>query len=77
MDGEKNAQDTSVVAIGERTHKVLNCAHVTKAAEDPVSQRHETIGTRKIYEDFDNRDISVNVHTHDRNMSINKYVRER
>lgn len=72
----KNAQDTSVVAIGERSHKVLNCAHVTKA-EDPVSQRHETIGTRKIYEDFDNRDISVNVHTHDRNMAINKCVRER
>lgn len=64
------------MSIGERSHTVLNCAHVTKA-EDPVSQRHETTGTRKIYEDFDNRDISVNVHTHDRNMAINKYVRKR
>jgi hypothetical protein len=26
----KNAKDTSVVAIGEKTHKVLKCEHVTK-----------------------------------------------
>jgi phosphopantetheine adenylyltransferase len=76
MDGEKNAQDTSVIAIGERSRKVLNYVHVTKA-EDPVTQRHEVIGTRKIYEDLDSRDISVNMHTHDRNMAINKLVRER
>jgi hypothetical protein len=25
-----NAKDTSVVAIGEKTHKVLKCEHVTK-----------------------------------------------
>ncbi|OWF47756.1 hypothetical protein KP79_PYT17582 [Mizuhopecten yessoensis] len=36
----KNAKDTSVVAIGDRTHKVINCQHVTKA-DDNVSQRHE------------------------------------
>jgi hypothetical protein len=71
----KNAQDTSVVTIGERSHKVLNCVHVTKV-DDPVSQRHEIIGTRKIYDDLENRDISVNIHTHDRNMAINKFVRE-
>lgn len=27
----KNAKDTSVVAIGEKTHKVLSCEHVTKS----------------------------------------------
>ena len=42
----KNAQDTSVVAIGEKSHKVINCVHVTKA-DDHVSQRHEKIGTQK------------------------------
>ncbi|KAH3831630.1 hypothetical protein DPMN_104900 [Dreissena polymorpha] len=36
----KNAKDTSVVAIGERRHKVLKCEHVTKA-DDKVSRRHE------------------------------------
>ena len=74
----KNAQDTSVVAIGERSHKVINCAHVTKA-DDHVSQRHEKIGTQRIYDDLDSKNISVNIHTHDRNMAINinKFVRER
>jgi hypothetical protein len=30
----KNGKDSSIVAIGEKTHKVLSCQHV-------VSQRHE------------------------------------
>jgi hypothetical protein len=38
-----NAKDSSIVAIGEKTHKVLSCQHVTKG-DDVVSQRHERIG---------------------------------
>ncbi|CAC5392122.1 unnamed protein product [Mytilus coruscus] len=34
----KNAKDTSVVCIGEKTHQVISCEHVTKTM-DPVSQR--------------------------------------
>jgi len=71
----KNTKDTSVVAIGEKEHKILQCEHVTKA-EDPVSQRHENLGTMNIYTYFDSQNISIDVHTHDRNLSINKYVRE-
>ena len=36
----KNAKDTSVVAIGEKSHNVLQCVHLTKQ-DDIVSQRHE------------------------------------
>ena len=72
----KNARDTSVVAIGHNTHKVLNCVNVTKA-DDPVTQRHEKHGTEIIYRDLDRKDVTVKVHTHDRNMSINKLVRDR
>ena len=36
----KNEKDTSVVAIGEKSHKVLQCVHITKQ-DDIVSQRHE------------------------------------
>ena len=43
----KNARDTSVVVIGDKTHKVLNHTHVTNA-DDPVTQRHETLGTKKV-----------------------------
>jgi hypothetical protein len=42
------AKDTSVVAIRENTHKVLKCEHVTKT-DDLVTQRHEKIGTERIY----------------------------
>lgn len=72
---DPNTKGTSVVALGDRSHKVLNCVHVT-TAEDPVTQIHETLGTEKIYNDLD-KQVSVNVHTHDRNMAINKFVKER
>ncbi|CAC5410013.1 unnamed protein product [Mytilus coruscus] len=71
----KNAKDTSVVCIGEKTHKVISCEHVTKTM-DPVSQRHERLGTEKIFNYLHENDVTVNVHCHDRNLSINKYIRE-
>ncbi|KAK3099354.1 hypothetical protein FSP39_003212 [Pinctada imbricata] len=71
----KNAYDTSVVAIGERTSKVISCQHISKN-DDRVTQRHEMIGTRRVYQKLAEGDVSVRVHTHDRNMSVNKYVRE-
>ena len=71
----KNAKDSSVVCIGDKTHKVLRCEHVTKTM-DPVSQRHERMGTEKIYNYLHEKDVEVNVHCHDRNLSINKYVRD-
>lgn len=42
----KNAKDTSVVAIGEKTHEVLSCEHVTKS-NDSVTERHKRFGTEK------------------------------
>ncbi|CAG2239511.1 unnamed protein product [Mytilus edulis] len=68
----KNAKDTSVVCIGEKTHKVISCEHVTKTM-DPISQRHERLGTEKIFNYLHENDVTVNVHCHDRNLSINKY----
>lgn len=72
--GEKNAKDSSIVAIGDNTHKVLQCCHITKA-DDIVSQRHELRGTENIYDEFERQDVSVKIHTHDRNLSINKLVK--
>ncbi|CAC5372619.1 unnamed protein product [Mytilus coruscus] len=43
----KNAKDTTVVALGEKTHKVMDCEHVTKS-QDKVAQRHERLGTQNI-----------------------------
>ena len=70
----KNAKDISVVAIGEKKHKVLQCQHVTKA-DDAVSQRHEMKGTSEIYRYFEAKNTTVKVHTHDRNMAVNKFVK--
>jgi hypothetical protein len=72
----KNAKDTSVVAIGKKAHQVVGCAHITKC-EDPVTQRHEAIGTRIIYNELDASSIDVNVHVHHRNLAINKIVKDR
>lgn len=45
----KNSKDTSVVSLGEKTHKVMDCVHVTKT-RDPVIQRHERIRTETIWQ---------------------------
>jgi hypothetical protein len=65
----KNEKDSSAVAIGENTHKVLSCEHVTKA-DDNVSQRHEMIGTTRIYQQLRDQNVMVGIHAHDRNLSI-------
>ena len=44
----KNSFHTDVVALGEKTHQIVCYQHVTKQ-DDRVSQRHELIGTKRIY----------------------------
>jgi hypothetical protein len=41
-----------------------------------VTQRHEKIGTERIYSYIDEHDTKIGIHCHDRNLSINKFVRE-
>ena len=41
-----------------------------------VTQCQETIGTRRIYSYFENQAVSISVNAHDRNLSINKFIRE-
>ena len=45
--------------------------------DDPVSQRHETLGTERIYQHLRNQNLDVEILTHDRNLSINKYIHEK
>ena len=71
----KNAKDSSIVAIREQSHQVLQHVHITKH-DDHCSQRHEKLGTQRVYEYLASQDVSVAVHTHDRNTSINKLIRE-
>ncbi|CAC5412437.1 unnamed protein product [Mytilus coruscus] len=68
----KNAKDSSVVAIEDKIHKVLN----TKS-DDSVSQRHEKLGTQRIYQYLEEQDVQVNVHSYDRNLSIIKLVKDK
>lgn len=65
MDSAKNAKYTSVIAIGENSHKVINFVHVTKA-QDPETQRHEKIGTANIYDHLAEQDVSTKVTSHNR-----------
>ena len=41
-----------------------------------LTQRHETIGTRRVYSYFENQAVSISVNAHDRNLSINKFICE-
>ncbi|VDI01872.1 Hypothetical predicted protein [Mytilus galloprovincialis] len=60
----KNAKDSSVVA------KEKKCP-----TDDFVSQRHETLGTQRVYQYLDDNDVKVGIHSFDRNISINTFVR--
>ena len=71
----KNAKDTDVICLGEQTHKCLWGGHI-KRSRDPVTQRHEMIGTKDMYNHFDNTQCPINIHVHDSNPSVTKYVDE-
>lgn len=68
-------QKTSVT-IGEKTHRVLKCEHVTKQ-DDRVSHIHEKIVLERIKEFLNEQGVDVNVHILDRILSINKLVKSK
>ena len=70
----RNYKDTHVGGIGERSHAVIQHVHVMN--DDHVSQHHETLGTEMLYQNLDKQNVCVAVHTHDRNMASNKYIRD-
>ena len=43
--------------------------------DDPCSQRHELHGVKKLYEGLSEKGANVHVHGHDRNVSINNYLK--
>ena len=71
----KNGQFGTVTAIGTNSHLILQSVTISKQ-EDPCSQRHEKLGTIRLYEHFQRKGYHIAVHAHDRNMSINKYVKD-
>ena len=69
----KNSAYSDVIALGGTTHKVVSAQMISKQ-DDPITQNHELIGVKKMYQEFDNKNISVRIHRHDRNSSVNKYL---
>lgn len=69
----RNAKDTSMVAIGDRSKKVLGHFHITKE-RDPCTQRHEKHGVADFYEYMESKEVPINLHIHDRNMGVNGYI---
>ena len=69
----KNAQDSNIVAMGGESHTVIFHEHVTKA-DDPISQRHEALGTKKILDKLEETGIDVKMWVHDMNVTVNKEV---
>ncbi|KAK3086820.1 hypothetical protein FSP39_023965 [Pinctada imbricata] len=69
----RNAAQSDIVALGQSLHRVVGLVTITRA-DEPVSQRHEMVGVKKLYEHFDASDVSINIHGHDRNASVNKYL---
>ena len=72
----RNSKYTDVVCIGYDSHKVIEHV-VVRREDDSCSQRHEMYGTKVMYDNFDNQNIKIRRHGHDRNASVNKFVREK
>ena len=64
------------VCIRYQSHKVLDHI-VVRREDDSCLQRHEMVGTKKLYENLDAKIVSVRRHGHDRNASVNKFIREK
>ena len=71
----RNAKQSDIIALGAKTHKVVGAVTVTKE-DDPVSQRHEIFGVKRLYQHFDACDVTIHIHGHDRNASVNKFVKQ-
>ena len=71
----KNARQTDVVCLGNKNKKVVAYDVVT-SVDDACAQRHELLGTKRIYEKLDQQGVVVSIHAHDNNASISKYVTE-
>ena len=69
----RNAAQSDIIALGGISHKVVGAETITRD-DDPVSQRHELLGSKKLYEHFDACCVNVNIHAHDRNVSLNKLL---
>ena len=69
----RNAKQSDIIALGNKTHRVVGAITVTKD-DDSVSQRHELYGVKKLYESFEDYGFAINIHGHDRNASVNKYL---
>ena len=72
----RNSKYTDVVCIGYDSHKVIEHV-VVRREDDSCSQRHEMYGTKVMYGKFDSQNINIRRHGHDRNASVNKYIREK
>lgn len=69
------------MSIGNAALKVIREEHVTRT-DDQCVQRHKIQGTRRLYEFFDSNIpsigdlVTVRLHAHDPNASINTFIRE-
>ncbi|XP_078689086.1 uncharacterized protein LOC144920642 [Branchiostoma floridae x Branchiostoma belcheri] len=72
----RNSYRSDIMALGQNNHKVLAYAPVTKE-EQRSSQKHEMYGTTKLYQQFDELGVQIADHAHDRNHTINKFIKDR
>lgn len=71
----RNSKFTDVACLGYNTKQVIHHEIVSRA-DDPCAQRHELLGTKRIYAHLETKQINVRRHGHDRNTSVSKYIRE-
>ena len=72
----KNSFHSDHIAIGQKTHKIVDVQHITKR-DETSSQKHESLGCSMMYDTFDREGIKIIDHAHDRNSSVNKQVKDR
>lgn len=69
----KNSAYSDIIALGGVTHRVVSAKTVSRE-EERISQRHELVGVKRMYKEFQSKNIKIRIHGHDRNSSVNKYL---
>ena len=62
-----------MVTIGYLNHRVINHQHITKD-DERSSQKHEAVGTERMYADMQRQNVTVLAHAHDRNETISNII---
>lgn len=72
---ERKMPNTQVLWHLEKSLTKWTYQHVTKS-DDALSQRHKKLGAEFFFQHLKDKEVNIEAHAYDRNLSITKFTRD-